>query len=50
MRKVKHRTAIGLATVLVLLLAWYLATDVAGLIDRQRFPAPAISGQPGRRS
>ena len=40
MRKVKHRTAIGLATVLVLLLAWYLATDVAGLIDRQRFPSP----------
>jgi taurine transport system permease protein len=35
------RTAIGLATVLVLLLAWYLATDVAGLLDRQRFPSPS---------
>src|SRR5437588_1243865 len=40
MWKVKPKTAIGLATVLVLLLAWYLATDVAGLIDRQRFPSP----------
>ena len=38
--RVKPKTAIGLATVLVLLLAWYLATDVAGLIDRQRFPSP----------
>src|ERR1700738_885106 len=38
MWKVKPRTGIGLATVLALLLAWYLATDVAGLIDRQRFP------------
>src|SRR3984893_6382032 len=40
MWKVKPRTGIGLATVLALLLAWYLATDVAGLIDRQRFPSP----------
>ena len=36
----KPRTLIGLATVLVLLLSWYLATDFAGLIDRQRFPSP----------
>jgi taurine transport system permease protein len=39
--RVKPRAAIGLATVLALLLAWYLATDVAGLVDRQRFPGPA---------
>jgi len=39
---VKSRTAIGLATVLVLLLAWYLATDVAGLIDRHRFASPSV--------
>src|ERR1700736_5586891 len=38
MWKEKPKTGIGLATVLALLLAWYLATDVAGLIDRQRFP------------
>ena len=41
----KPKTAIGLATVLVLLLAWYLATDVAELVDRQRFPpAPRYLG------
>jgi NitT/TauT family transport system permease protein/taurine transport system permease protein len=39
MWRLKPKTAIGLATVLLLLLAWYLATDVAGLIDRQRFPS-----------
>jgi len=37
---VRRRASIGLATVLVLLAAWYLATDVAGLTDRQRFPGP----------
>jgi taurine transport system permease protein len=38
--KKKPRAAIGLATVLVLLLAWYLGTDAAGVVDRQRFPSP----------
>jgi taurine transport system permease protein len=37
---VKPRTLIGLATVLVLFLIWYAATDLSGLIDRQRFPSP----------
>jgi taurine transport system permease protein len=36
----KPRTLIGLATVAGLLLGWYLVSDLAGLIDRQRFPAP----------
>jgi taurine transport system permease protein len=39
--RLKSRTLIGLATILVLLLGWYIATDFAGLIDRQRFPSPA---------
>jgi hypothetical protein len=38
---VKPRTLIGFATVLALLLGWYLATDLTGLIDRQRFPSPS---------
>lgn len=39
--RLKHRTLIGFTTVLLLLLGWYLATDVAGVIDRRRFPSPA---------
>ena len=35
------RTLVGLATVLVLMLAWFLATDVAGLVNRQRVPSPS---------
>jgi taurine transport system permease protein len=38
---VKLRSLIGLATVSVLVLAWYLGTDIAGLLDRQRFPSPS---------
>jgi taurine transport system permease protein len=38
---VRPRAWIGLATVITLLLGWYLATDVTGLIDRQRFPSPS---------
>ena len=37
----KPRTLIGLATVLVLVLGWYVATDLSGLIDQQRFPSPS---------
>jgi len=37
----RMRAWIGLATILVLLLGWYLTTDVGGLIDRQRFPSPS---------
>ena len=37
----KARTSIGFVTVLALLLTWYLVTDVAGLVDRQRFPGPS---------
>ena len=37
----KLRSLIGLATVSVLVLAWYLGTDIAGLLDRQRFPSPS---------
>jgi taurine transport system permease protein len=38
--RVKSRTLIGLATVILLLLAWFVLTDVASLIDRKRFPSP----------
>jgi len=37
---VKARTLIGAATVIALLLSWYAATDLFGLIDRHRFPSP----------
>jgi taurine transport system permease protein len=37
---VKPRALIGVVTILVLLLAWFVTTDVAGWIDRQRFPSP----------
>jgi taurine transport system permease protein len=36
----KARALIGLATVAVLFLSWYAATDLLGLIDRNRFPSP----------
>ena len=36
----RARGLVGLATVLALILAWYLLTDVAGVLDRQRFPSP----------
>ncbi len=35
-----RRTAIGLATVGLLLVLWYVATTVAGLINPSRFPRP----------
>jgi ABC-type nitrate/sulfonate/bicarbonate transport system permease component len=38
-RVLQPRTLIGIATVFVLVAAWW-AADRAGLIDRQRFPAP----------
>jgi taurine transport system permease protein len=38
---VKRRASIGLATVLALLLGWYVATDLAGLLEHQRFPSPS---------
>jgi ABC-type nitrate/sulfonate/bicarbonate transport system permease component len=37
---ISRRTLTGVLTLIVLLLLWYLATDVTGIVDRQRVPSP----------
>jgi ABC-type nitrate/sulfonate/bicarbonate transport system permease component len=37
---ISRRTLTGVLTLIVLLLLWYLATDVTGVVDRQRAPSP----------
>lgn len=39
-QKTSRRTLVGLTTVIVLLVFWYLATTVAGLVSPARFPRP----------
>lgn len=39
-RSSMRRTVVGMATVLALLLLWYLTTTVTGLINPSRFPRP----------
>jgi NitT/TauT family transport system permease protein/taurine transport system permease protein len=39
--RVKARALVGVATVVLLFLSWYAATDLLGLVDRHRFPSPA---------
>jgi NitT/TauT family transport system permease protein/taurine transport system permease protein len=38
---VGRRTLIGLATVLALLVIWYVLTTVTGVVTGARFPSPA---------
>ena len=45
----RSRTLVGLATLLVLLTAWYVLTDLTGALDRQRFPSPSDVVAAGRR-
>lgn len=40
-RRLSRRTRIGIATVLLVLLFWYLATGPLALIDPVRFPSPS---------
>ena len=39
-RRNHRRSVVGIATILLLLIIWYLATTVSGLINPSRFPRP----------
>jgi NitT/TauT family transport system permease protein/taurine transport system permease protein len=45
-----RRPLIGLVTILLLLLLWYVLTDGTGILDRQRIPSPSDVAAAARQS